>query len=258
MIADSPQGRRLLRLADDLPGGPGSRRPARGRRARPVRGADPVARGAARCGDHRLGHSQRRGGARQRRTPRPAIDPDPGHARGARVDGRVPAARGWRGDRDAQPRADGRRRGPLLARRVRARPAVRRPGVDRPAQRRGARRRGDASGARCADRPPQPWRVPARPRRAREPGAAVHAADAGPRRVQGLQRLARPSRRRCAPRPDRRRHGRVDPERRPGLPLRRRRVRCPAPGRHVARGARGHRADPGSRSPGSRTRSDRS
>ena len=165
-----------------------------------------------------------------------AVDPDPGHARGAGVDGRVPAARGRRGHRHAQPRADGRRGGALLARRVRARPAVRGPGVHRPAQRRGARRGGDESGARRPDRPAQPRRLPAGPRRPRRQGAAVHAADARPRRVQGLQRLARTPGRGRAARPDRRRHGRVHPRRRPRLPLRRRRVRGPPAGRHLDRG----------------------
>ena len=40
-----------------------------------------------------------------------------------------------RGDRHAQHRADGRRRGALQPQRVRAHPAVRRPGLDRPAER---------------------------------------------------------------------------------------------------------------------------
>ena len=77
------------------------------------------------------------------------------------------------------------------------------------------------------------------------PRAAVRPADARPRRVQGLQRLARPPRGRRAAGADRDRDGRRAARRGPRLPLRRRRVRGPAAG-HLGRGrARGDRAGPG-------------
>ena len=49
-----------------------------------------------------------RGRPRQRRPRRPAGHQHPGHARGARVDDRLPAARRGRGHRHAQRGADGR------------------------------------------------------------------------------------------------------------------------------------------------------
>ena len=122
----------------------------------------------------------------------------------------------------------GRRGVPLLARRVRAGPAVRRPGLDRPAQRRDARRGRHPGRARLPHRPPQPRRVPARARRAPRARRPVRAPHARSRRLQGLQRRARPPGGRRAAPPGRRRDAGVAPRGRPRLPLRRRRVRDPA------------------------------
>ena len=80
-------------------------------------------------------------------------------------------------------------------------------------------------------------------------GPALRDPHAGPGCVQGLQRFARPSRRRCPPRRDRPCHDERDPRRRPALPLRRRRVRRdPARGRPGGRPRR-RRPDPAPRSP---------
>ncbi len=238
------QGGHPVRRADRLPRRPRDLGPARGPRPRPVRRPDHAARGPARRRHHRLGDPQRRGGARQRRAPRSALDQHPRHARGAGVDARRSADRGRRRHRHPQRRPHGGHRVALHARRVRARPAVRGPGVDRAPERRGARRGDDPGRARRADRAAQPRRLPARARAADRAGPAVRPDDARPRRVQGLQRLARPSRGRRAARADRARHVRRAARRRPRLPLRRRRVRDPAAGHHERRDPRGHRPDP--------------
>ena len=73
---------------------------------------------------------------------------------------------------------------------------------------------------------------------------AVRAADARPRRVQGLQRHPRPSRGRRAAGPDRDRDAGGAARGGPALPLRRRRVRDRPARRRTGRGARGRGAAP--------------
>ena len=88
------QGGRDLRLAHDLPRRPGGLGPPGRRRPRPVRRRDPASTRARSTPASRAGSSAtREARPRQRRPPRPAVDPDPGHARGAGVDDRLPAAR---------------------------------------------------------------------------------------------------------------------------------------------------------------------
>ena len=131
--------------------------------------------------------------------------------------------------------------GVLQRQRLRARPALRRAGVDRAAQRRRASRREPARRHRCAHRPrpttaPSSAISPTASRRPRPSGRAgtvtafsVLMMDLDS--VQGLQRSARPSRRRRAPAPRGQRDLRRGAQRRPRLPLRRRRVH-PHPPRH--------------------------
>ena len=134
MIADSPQGGRDLRLARRSTASTAPPGPARRRLPRPVRRADPPARGPARRRDHRLGGPQRGGGARQRRARRPAIGADPGDARGAGVDDRRArcSSRARSSARSTSARMGGDE-SHFSRERVRARAAVRRPGVDRAA-----------------------------------------------------------------------------------------------------------------------------
>ena len=142
--------------------------------------------------------------------------------------------------------------GPRPRRLGRVRPL--RPGLLRPDEQlpRGDGRPAGAAAPRRLDRPAHGPREPGRPLRppeprdrarppARAPGGARHRR---PRRLQALQRPPRARRRRPAPR---RRgpgaHG-LDPRHRPGRPLRRRRVRRPAPGGRRDPGRLVSRADP--------------
>ncbi len=149
--------RRLVRLADDLPGRSRACRLPGCRRPRSVRRADPGGPGADRDRDHRLGRQPPRGAPGERRAPRsPRVD-RARHADRGGVDDRGPSHLRRRRARHPQPEPDGRAR-PLLGQRVRAQQAVRRPGVDGPPHGRGPRGRPGARRAGSPDRP-QPSRL---------------------------------------------------------------------------------------------------
>ena len=198
MIADSLKLGRLLRLARRSTAStatPGVRRAvvARDRFAELILAHE----GPLDAGITGWAIRQRRGRPGQRRPPRPALDPDPGHARGAGVDDR--RARSLvAGDviGTLNVGADGRRGGPLHARTSSSwsscSPARRRSRCATPRRTAPSMTQAEhdaLTGLRnhgAFQR--ELGELVARPR------VAVRAADARPRRVQGLQRHARPSR----------------------------------------------------------------
>ena len=125
--------------------------------------------------------------------------------------------------------------------RIRAHQALRGAGLGRASERPRPPGRGDPRPDRLVDRAQEPGHLPGVPRRGGGTGYAVQPADGGPRRLQVLQRPARPRGRQRAAARHRRCAAGVVPRDRRGLPLRRRRVRA-HPAQHRGRGCpRGRR-----------------